>query len=49
MNDFTFTARGFADYVYWQGQDRKTLAKINRLLASVRRTARQAVWVSWKL
>ena len=37
MNDFTFTARGFADYVYWQGQDRKTLAKINRLLASVRR------------
>lgn len=37
MNDFTFTVKGFADYVYWQDQDRKTLAKINRLLAAIQR------------
>lgn len=37
VNDLTFTDRGFADYVYWQGQDKKTLAKINRLLADIKR------------
>ncbi|MBR2732722.1 MAG: Txe/YoeB family addiction module toxin [Selenomonadaceae bacterium] len=33
----TFHNRGFADYVYWQNQDRKTLNKINRLLQSIER------------
>ncbi len=28
MNDFTFTDKGFADYVYWQLQDKKTIKKI---------------------
>lgn len=37
MNDFTFTARGFQDYLYWQTQDRKTLKKINSLLEDIRR------------
>ena len=32
-----FNDRGFADYVYWQNQDRKTLNKINRLLQSIER------------
>ena len=32
-----FDDRGFADYVYWQNQDRKTLDKINRLLQSIER------------
>lgn len=32
MNEFTFTDQGFADYVYWQNQDKKTLNKINRPL-----------------
>lgn len=27
MNDFTFTAKGFQDYLYWQTQDKKTLKK----------------------
>lgn len=29
MNDLTFTDKGFADYVYWQFQDKKTIKKIN--------------------
>ncbi|MGN0484003.1 MAG: Txe/YoeB family addiction module toxin [Lachnospiraceae bacterium] len=37
MNDFTFTAKGFQDYIYWQLQDRKTLKKINVLLDDIRR------------
>lgn len=37
MNDFTFTAQGFEDYIYWQTQDRKTLKKINALLEDIRR------------
>ena len=27
-----FSERGFADYVYWQMQDKKTLKRINNLL-----------------
>lgn len=37
MNDFTFTAKGFYDYLYWQTQDRKTLKKINSLLEDIKR------------
>lgn len=37
MNDFTFTAEGFQDYLYWQRQDKKTLKKINILLEDIRR------------
>lgn len=37
MNDFTFTGQGFADYLYWQTQDKKTLKKINALLEDIRR------------
>lgn len=37
MNDFTFTAEGFQDYLYWQKQDKKTLKKINILLEDIRR------------
>lgn len=37
MNDFTFTAQGFADYLYWQSQDKKTLKKINGLLEDIKR------------
>lgn len=29
MNDFTFTKDAFAQYMYWQTQDKKTLKKIN--------------------
>ncbi len=37
MNDITFTAKGFYDYLHWQAQDRKTLKKINSLLEDIRR------------
>ena len=37
MNDFTFTGQGVSDYLYWQTQDRKTLKKINVLLADIQR------------
>ena len=32
-----FSERGFADYTYWQTQDKKTLNKINRLLQDIDR------------
>ncbi|MCM1183835.1 MAG: type II toxin-antitoxin system YoeB family toxin [Roseburia sp.] len=37
MNDLTFTDKGFADYVYWQFQDKKTIKKINNLLDDIKR------------
>ena len=37
MNDLTFTAEGFSDYVYWQAQDKKTFKKINSLLEDIKR------------
>ncbi|MBQ3824861.1 MAG: Txe/YoeB family addiction module toxin [Spirochaetaceae bacterium] len=37
MNDFTFTREAFAQYMYWQTQDKKTLKKINDLLEDIRR------------
>ena len=32
-----FTAAGWADYLYWQGQDKKTLKRINTLIEIARR------------
>ncbi len=37
MNDFTFTEKGFDDYLHWQTQDRKTLKKINSVLEDIKR------------
>lgn len=37
MSDFAFTEEGFADYVYWQTQDKKTLRRINALLNDIQR------------
>jgi toxin YoeB len=33
-----WTDKAWADYVYWQTQDRRTLKRINRLLDEARRT-----------
>ncbi len=33
-----WTDEAWADYVYWQGQDRKTLKRINVLIADLLRT-----------
>jgi len=33
-----WTDEAWSDYVYWQGQDRKTLKRINKLIVNVKRT-----------
>ncbi|WP_302059260.1 Txe/YoeB family addiction module toxin [Paraburkholderia sp. CNPSo 3274] len=33
-----WTAEAWEDYVYWQGQDRKTLKRINQLVKDAQRT-----------
>lgn len=34
-----WTNAAWADYLWWQGQDRKTLRRINRLIADTMRSA----------
>ena len=34
----TFTDASWEDYLYWQGQDKKTLRRINELIQATRRT-----------
>jgi toxin YoeB len=38
MRNLLFTDASWADYEYWQTQDRKTLKRINELIKSARRT-----------
>lgn len=38
MSNFSFTEDAFAEYVYWQTQDKKTLRKINTLLKDINRS-----------
>ncbi len=33
----TWTDEAWADYLYWQGQDRKTLKRINKLITDTKR------------
>lgn len=33
-----WTKESWADYVYWQGQDRKTLKRINKLVTATQRS-----------
>jgi toxin YoeB len=33
-----WTDEAWSDYVYWQGQDKKTLKRINKLISDSRRT-----------
>lgn len=35
--DKKFTEKAFADYMYWQTQDKKTLNRINNLLKDIDR------------
>lgn len=37
MSNITFTAFAWSQYLYWQSQDKKTLKKINTLLADMQR------------
>ena len=36
--DVTFSPDGWADYLYWQTEDRKTLKRINQLIADILRS-----------
>ena len=38
-----WTEEAWADYVYWQSQDRKTLKRINALIADVLRTPLEGI------
>lgn len=33
-----WTAESWSDYIYWQGQDKKTLTRINRLIKDITRS-----------
>ena len=37
MRHIAFTNNAWADYVWWQGQDRKTLKRINVLIEATKR------------
>ena len=37
MSNLVFLPEAWADYIYWQGQDKKTLRKINQLLQDISR------------
>lgn len=38
MRNLLFTNEAWLDYIYWQAQDKRTLRKINDLLAASRRS-----------
>lgn len=37
MNNIMFSDRAWEEYCYWQTQDKKTLKRINQLLADIKR------------
>ena len=37
MINITFTNKAWEDYCYWQSQDKKTLKRINTILADIQR------------
>ncbi len=37
MINITFTTKAWGEYCYWQSQDKKTLKKINMILADIQR------------
>ena len=39
-----FTDNGWADYVYWETEDRKTLKKINALIEDICRNGYTGMW-----
>ena len=43
MSKITFTERAFAEYLYWQSQDKKTLKGINALLKDISRSTYEGI------
>jgi len=38
-----FSDKGWEDYLYWQGQDKKTLRRINQLLLDIDRNSNEGI------
>ena len=38
-----FTDNGWADYVYWEPEDRKTLSRINKLIDDISRNGNTGI------
>ena len=38
IEELAWTKEAWKDYVYWQGQDKKTLNRINKLISEAQRT-----------
>jgi len=38
-----FTETGWADYIYWQAQDRKTIIRINKLIQDIERNGHDGI------
>lgn len=38
-----FTESGWIDYLYWQGQDKKTLKRVNQLLQDISRNGNEGI------
>ena len=43
MANISFLPEAWEDYVYWQGQDKKTLKKINQLLQDICRNEYEGI------
>ena len=39
----TWTNEAWSDYIYWQGQDKKTLKRINRLIIDAKRNPLEGI------
>ena len=38
-----FTETGWSDYLYWQGQDKKTVKRINQLIQNIDRNGNEGI------
>ena len=38
-----FTETGWSDYLYWEGQDKKTLKRINNLIEDIERSGHDGI------
>lgn len=43
MSNLVFLPEAWDDYVYWQGQDKKTLRRINLILQDISRSAFEGI------
>ena len=43
IDNVSFTLEGLEDYIHWQTQDKKTLTKINKLIADIIRNGNTGI------